>query len=69
MKESGRVQYETATDEDVIGTFFELSRTKGTIPALDYTDGLAYAMNIAKDLPEDKKLLVNISRWGDKNLN
>jgi len=68
MKESGRVQYETATDEEVIDAFFELSRTEGIIPALESAHGLAYAMKIAKDLPEDKKLLVNMSGRGDKDL-
>jgi tryptophan synthase beta chain len=35
MKDNGRVQYETATDEEVIEAFFELSRTEGIIPALE----------------------------------
>jgi tryptophan synthase beta chain len=34
MKDLGRVKYETATDEEVIDAFFELSRMEGIIPAL-----------------------------------
>jgi tryptophan synthase beta chain len=68
MKESGRVQYETATDDEVIDAFFELSRTEGIIPALESAHALAYAMKIAKDLPSDKTLLINMSGRGDKDL-
>ena len=68
MSESGRVKYETATDQEVVDAFFELSRMEGIIPALESAHGLAYAMKIAKDLPEDKKLLINMSGRGDKDL-
>ena len=68
MKDMGRVQYQTATDDEVIEAFFELSRTEGIIPALESAHGLAYAMKIAKDMPKDKKLLVNMSGRGDKDL-
>lgn len=68
MKDLGRVQYETATDEEVINAFFELSRMEGIIPALESAHGLAYAMKIAKDMPKESKLLVNMSGRGDKDL-
>eukprot|EP00550_Attheya_septentrionalis_P008407 CAMPEP_0198282230 /NCGR_PEP_ID=MMETSP1449-20131203/2071_1 /TAXON_ID=420275 /ORGANISM="Attheya septentrionalis, Strain CCMP2084" /LENGTH=429 /DNA_ID=CAMNT_0043978395 /DNA_START=78 /DNA_END=1364 /DNA_ORIENTATION=- len=68
MSESARVKYETATDAEVIDAFFELSRMEGIIPALESAHGLAYAMKIAKDMPKDKRLLVNMSGRGDKDL-
>lgn len=68
MAESGRVKYETATDTEVLDAFFELSRMEGIIPALESAHGLAYAMKIAKDMPKDKTLLVNMSGRGDKDL-
>ena len=68
MKEHGRVQYETATDEEVIDCFFELSRTEGIIPALESAHGLAYAMKVAKTLPKDATIVVNMSGRGDKDL-
>ncbi|KAL3796115.1 hypothetical protein HJC23_000618 [Cyclotella cryptica] len=68
LKDLGRVQYETATDEEVINAFFELSRMEGIIPALESAHGLAYAMKIAKDMPREAKLLVNLSGRGDKDL-
>jgi len=68
MKDLGRVKYETATDDEVIDAYFELSRMEGIIPALESAHGLAYAMKIAKNLPKEKKLLVNLSGRGDKDL-
>ena len=68
MKDIGRVKYETATDEEVIDAFFELSRLEGIIPALESAHGLVHAMKIAKDMPQGKKLLVNMSGRGDKDL-
>ena len=64
----GKVTYETATDEEVVNAFFELSRMEGIIPALESAHGLAHAMKIAKDMPKDKTLLVNLSGRGDKDL-
>lgn len=68
MKDTGRVQYETALDEEVIDAFFELSRTEGIIPALESAHALAHAMKIAKTMSPDKTLLVNMSGRGDKDL-
>ena len=68
MKDMGRVHYETATDDEVINAFFELSRMEGIIPALESAHGLAYAIKIARELPTDAKLLVNMSGRGDKDL-
>jgi len=68
MFESGRVDYKTATDEEVISAYFELSRMEGIIPALESAHGLAYAMKLAATLPKDKKVLVNMSGRGDKDL-
>ena len=68
MFESGRVQYETATDDEVIDAFFELSRMEGIIPALESAHGLAHAIKIAPSLSSDTKLLLNMSGRGDKDL-
>jgi len=68
MKDMGRVRYETASDDEVIAAFFELSRTEGIIPALESAHALAYAMKIAKDMPAESSLLVNMSGRGDKDL-
>ena len=68
MKDMGRVQYETATDDEVIAAFFELSRMEGIIPALESAHALAHAMKIAPTMSPDQTLLVNLSGRGDKDL-
>ena len=68
MKHAGRVDYQTATDEEVIDAFFKLSRMEGIIPALESAHGLAHAIKIAKTMPKTTKLLVNMSGRGDKDL-
>nr|WP_320048999.1 tryptophan synthase subunit beta [uncultured Desulfuromonas sp.] len=67
LKDIGRVQYETASDEDCLNAFVTLSRCEGIIPALESAHALAYAMRIAPQRP-GKKLLINLSGRGDKDI-
>ncbi|NLN61041.1 MAG: tryptophan synthase subunit beta [Deltaproteobacteria bacterium] len=68
LKDIGRVNYVTADDRETIDAFFELSRTEGIIPALESAHGVAYAMKLAKELPRNKTILVNLSGRGDKDI-
>ena len=68
MFESGRVQYETATDAEVVDSFFELSRQEGIIPALESAHGLAHAVKMAAGMDAGQRVLVNLSGRGDKDL-
>lgn len=68
LKDINRVNYEYATDKETIDAFFELSRTEGIIPALESSHAVAFAMKLAKQLPPDKTILVNLSGRGDKDL-
>ena len=45
-----------------------LTRSEGIIPALESSHALGYLMRIAKDLPKDIYVLVNLSGRGDKDL-
>lgn len=67
LHDLGRVNYESATDEDALEAFFKLSRLEGIIPALESSHALAYAMKLAR---ENKygSVLVNLSGRGDKDL-
>ncbi len=67
LKDIGRVQYETADDEDCLDAFMTLSRTEGIIPALESAHAIAYAMKIAADMSPDKNILINLSGRGDKD--
>ena len=68
LKDIERVQYETATDQECLDAFMDLSRHEGIIPALESAHAVAHAMKLAATLPEDKKILVNLSGRGDKDI-
>lgn len=67
LKDIKRVEYVTADDKECLDAFMELSRLEGIIPALESAHAVAHAMKIAKDLPADKTILVNLSGRGDKD--
>ncbi len=66
--ESGRVRYETARDAEALAAFKLLSRTEGIIPALESSHALAYVVRMAKDLPPETTILINLSGRGEKDL-
>lgn len=67
LKDIKRVRYESINDKDCLNAFMELSRVEGIIPALESAHAIAYAMQIAVDMPKDKNILVNLSGRGDKD--
>ncbi|RMX10619.1 tryptophan synthase subunit beta [Vandammella animalimorsus] len=67
LKDIGRVQYQTASDEEALDAFMTLSRIEGIIPALESAHALAWAMRRAATLPADRHILVNLSGRGDKD--
>ena len=67
LKDIKRVQYVTADDKECLDAFMELSRTEGIIPALESAHAVAHAMKIAKDMPSNKTILINLSGRGDKD--
>ena len=68
LKETGRVEYTSATDKETLDAFLFLSRTEGIIPALEFSHALAYAMKLAPTLPKDQIIIVNLSGRGDKDV-
>lgn len=68
LKDINRVMYESATDKEAVDAFFELSRTEGIIPALESSHAIAFAMKLAKGLPNNETILVNLSGRGDKDI-
>lgn len=68
LKDTGRGRYETATDAECLEAFMALSREEGIIPALESSHAIAYALRRAVELGSDKRLLVNLSGRGDKDI-
>ena len=67
LKDMGRVQYESVTDDECLDAFMALSRTEGIIPALESAHAVAYAMKVAKTMAPEQTILVNLSGRGDKD--
>lgn len=68
LKEIGRVNYVTVTDEETLAAFRRLSVTEGIIPALESAHAVAYALRLAKALGREKSIVVNLSGRGDKDV-
>ena len=68
LRDSGRVAYTYATDEEALSAFARLSRTEGIIPALESSHALAEAVKLAPGLSKDKVIIVNLSGRGDKDV-
>jgi len=68
LKDSGRADYVAITDEEALQAFHDCCRIEGIIPALETSHAIAYACQLAKDLPKDKTILVNLSGRGDKDM-
>ncbi|HEX2827934.1 MAG TPA: tryptophan synthase subunit beta [Burkholderiales bacterium] len=68
LKDNGRAEYVSVTDDEALQAFHDLCRLEGIIPALESSHALAYAAKIAPKLPKDQILLVNLSGRGDKDM-
>ncbi|MGK5511323.1 tryptophan synthase subunit beta [Brevibacillus formosus] len=68
LKVSGRAEYYTVTNDEVLVAFQELSRTEGIIPALESAHAIAYALQLAPTLSPEQILIVNLSGRGDKDV-
>ncbi len=67
LKDTGRVDYVTCSDDECRDAFFRLCRDEGIIPAIESAHALAYAMKLAREM-ETGAILVNLSGRGDKDL-
>ncbi len=68
LKDIGRAEYVSITDDEAMSAFHRLCRTEGIIPALESSHAVAYAMKMAATMRADQHLLVNLSGRGDKDI-
>jgi len=68
LKDIGRVNYVSVTDTEALDAFRELTRVEGIMPALESAHALAYAAKLAREMPSDKMIVVNLSGRGDKDI-
>lgn len=68
LRDSGRVDYQSATDKEAVDAFMMLSRVEGIIPAIESAHAVAYAIKLAPTLDNDKIIVINLSGRGDKDV-
>ena len=68
LKDSGRVEYVSATDDEALDAFQLCSRFEGIIPALEPAHALAHVKKLAPTLPKDHLLVMNMCGRGDKDI-
>ncbi|MCU1496082.1 MAG: tryptophan synthase subunit beta [Acidimicrobiales bacterium] len=68
LRDLGRVEYLTVSDDEALDAFAELSAEEGIIPALESAHAIAAVGRVLSDLPSDAHVLVNLSGRGDKDL-
>jgi tryptophan synthase beta chain len=68
LKDTERVKYVSATDDEALEAFQLCSKLEGIIPALEPSHALAHVMKIAPKLPKDHLLVMNLCGRGDKDI-
>jgi tryptophan synthase beta chain len=68
LKDMGRVQFLSATDDEAVAAFQLCSKLEGIIPALEPAHALAKVFELAPQKPNGHLMVVNLSGRGDKDL-
>jgi tryptophan synthase beta chain len=66
LKDSGRAEYVSASDQDALAGFAVLAETEGILPALEPAHAIGWLLG--RPLPEGSLVVVNLSGRGDKDL-
>ncbi|KAL2244904.1 UNVERIFIED_CONTAM: Tryptophan synthase beta chain 2, chloroplastic [Sesamum indicum] len=67
LKDIGRAEFHTVTDEEALDAYAVLCRLEGIAPALEAAHALAYLGKLCPTLPNRTKVVVNCSGRGDKD--
>jgi len=68
LKDVGRVEYTSATDEEALSAFQTLSRLEGIIPALESSHAIAFLLRGGHSFSQDDMVVVCLSGRGDKDV-
>jgi tryptophan synthase beta chain len=68
LKESGRAEYYSVTDQEALDAFQLLSELEGIIPALETAHAIAYLDTLCSQLEGSPKIVINCSGRGDKDV-
>lgn len=68
LKDTGRVEYVSATDKEALNAFQTCTKLEGIIPALEPAHALSHVLKLAPTLPSDNLLVMNLCGRGDKDV-
>lgn len=68
LKDIGRADYVSVTDDEALAAFHELTLKEGIMPALESSHALAYVHKLAPTMKKDEIIIVNVSGRGDKDI-
>lgn len=68
LKELGRAEYYSVTDQEALDAFQRLSQLEGIIPALETAHAIAYLETLCPQLEGSPRIVINCSGRGDKDV-
>ena len=68
LKDLGRAEYVSVTDQEALAAFRMLTEMEGIIPALESAHAIAHLSQLVPQLPKDAVILVCLSGRGDKDI-
>ena len=68
FKDSGRVEYVAATDDEAVDALLLLTQKEGILPAIESSHAIAEAIKRAPKLSSDQIIIINVSGRGDKDV-
>ena len=68
LKDTGRAEYYSVTDQEAVEALCQLSELEGIIPALETAHAFAYLEKLCPQLEGSPRIVVNCSGRGDKDV-
>ena len=68
LKDNGRAEYYSVTDNEAVAAFQRLSQLEGIIPALETAHAIAYLETLCPQLSGSPRIVFNCSGRGDKDV-
>lgn len=68
LKDLGRAEYYSVTDQEALDAFQRLSQLEGIIPALETSHAIAYLEILCPQLSGNPRIVINCSGRGDKDV-
>ena len=68
LHDNGRAEYIRSSDTEALEGFEFCAKLEGIIPALETSHAIMPAIRLARELPRDEAIIVNLSGRGDKDV-